>query len=92
MKAFGVNPAQREQMMQSSGVTLAESAIASMVGLRAPMLPDEGDRAPHRVVVAQRCGAQGPGLARRWVMYGEGHHGLGFRTHGSTNHPIPDKP
>jgi hypothetical protein len=41
-------------------------------GLRAPVLGDEGDRAPHRVIVAQ-CGVEAR-LDQALVMYGEGHH------------------
>jgi hypothetical protein len=39
------------------------------------MLGDEGDRAPHRIIVAQR-GVLGARLGQVLVMYGEGHHGV----------------
>src|SRR5258708_30948558 len=46
--------------------------------LRAPMLRDEGDGAPHRIIVAQR-GVLGSRFGEAVLIHGEVHHGLGCR-------------
>jgi len=87
-KALGVIESQRlhERLGRQSGPA-AEQVVQLVRGqagglrhrldgrLRAPMLGDEGDRAPHRIIVAQR-GVLEARLGQVVVMYGEGHHGV----------------
>src|SRR5712672_3557055 len=62
INAFGVSPAQRRnRWWSSSGVTAADELHH--------LFRDEGDRAPHRIIVAQR-GVLGAGLGQALVMYG----------------------
>ena len=57
--------------------------------LRAPVLRDEGDGAPHRIIVAQR-GVLGARLGEAVIIHGEVHHGSDVGRARRPNHPIPD--
>jgi hypothetical protein len=62
-----------EQMVQLIGGNTGGFRHRLDGGLRAPVVRDESDGAPHRVIIAQR-GVLGPRLGEAMVVYGEVHH------------------
>ena len=87
MKAFGRQPGPAaEQMVQL--VRRDAGGIRHRLDgrLRAPVLRNEGDGAPHRIIVAER-GVLGSRFGEAVLIHGKVHHGLGCRPGGVRKPP-----